>query len=74
MSRAGAMCGSFESASEDLRVYSRLEVPGRSIQRMAAVIGPDVHSWLQQRPPAIPEPAPAVMYVSYDGTGVPTTK
>ncbi len=74
MSRAGAMSGSFELASEDLRVYSRLAVPGRSIQRMASVIGPEVQSWLQQRPASIPDPVPDVMYVSYDGTGVPTTK
>ncbi len=74
MSRAGAMSGSFEQASEDLKVYSRLEVPGRSIQRMASVIGPDIHSWQQGRIPTIPKPAPEVMYVSYDGTGVPTTK
>lgn len=74
MSRAGAMSGSFELASDDLKVYSRLEVPGRSIQRMAAAIGPKVQDWLQQREPTIPEPAPKVMYVSYDGTGVPTTK
>ena len=74
MSRAGAISGSFELASDDLRVYSRLDVPGRSIQRMAAVIGPDVHAWMQNRQPTIPEPTPEVMYVSYDGTGVPTTK
>lgn len=74
MSRAGAMSGSFELASDDLKVYSRLDVPGRSIQRMAATIGPQVHSWLQERPPTKPQPAPNVMYVSYDGTGVPTTK
>ncbi len=74
MSRAGAMSGSFELASEDLRIYSHLEVPGRSIQRMASVIGPEVQSWLQKRPASTPYPVPAVMYVSYDGTGVPTTK
>ena len=74
MSRAGAMSGSFELASDDLKAYSRLDVPGRSIQRMAAVIGPHVQSWLQERQATIPEPAPHVMYVSYDGTGVPTTK
>jgi len=74
MSRAGAMSGSFELASDDLKAYSRLDVTGRSIQRMAAVTGPDVHSWLQDREPTAPEPAPDVMYVSYDGTQVPTTK
>jgi hypothetical protein len=74
MSRAGAMSGSFDLASDDLKAYSRLDVPGRSIQRMAAVIGPDVHAWMQNRQPAKPDPVPDVMYVSYDGTQVPTTK
>lgn len=74
MSRAGAMSGSFEQTSDDLKAYSRLDVPGRSVQRMAAVTGPDVEVWLQDREPTKPEPTPKVMYVSYDGTGVPTTK
>lgn len=74
MSRAAAISGSFEAASADLKAYSRLDITGRSIQRMAAQIGPDVQAWLQKREPPKPDPAPAVMYVSYDGTGVPTTK
>ncbi len=74
MSRAGAMSGSFEQASDDLKTYSHLEVPGRSIQRMASEIGPDIQSWLQERASTIPDHPPDVMYVSYDGTGVPTTK
>lgn len=74
MSRAGAMSGSFELASDDLKSYSRLNVPGRSIQRMAAVTGPSIQSWMQNRKPIKPKSAPAVMYVSYDGTQVPTTK
>lgn len=73
MARAGAMSGSFEQASDDLKAYSRVDVPGRSIQRMASVIGPAVERWLQDRPPEVVAAAPAVMYVSYDGTGVPTT-
>lgn len=74
MSRAGAMSGSFELASDDLKAYSRLDVPGRSVQRMAAVIGPHLQTWLQNREPTKLDPAPDVMYVSYDGTQVPTTK
>ena len=74
MSRAGAMSGSFELASADLKAYSRLDVPGRSIQRIAATIGPDVQSWIQNREQTKPQFTPDVMYVSYDGTGVPTTK
>ncbi len=74
MSRAGAMSGSFELGSDDLKAYSRLDVPGRSIQRMACEVGPKIQSWLQERDPVISESPPDVMYVSYDGTGVPTTK
>lgn len=74
MARAGSMSPSFERAGEDLKVYARLEVPGRSIQRMMAAIGPEVQTWLSERPPEIPKQPPAVLYVSYDGTGVPMTK
>lgn len=74
MSRAGAMSGSFESGSDDLKVYSHLDVPGRSIQRMMAVIGVDIESWQQNRKPTPFKTTPDVMYVCYDGTGVPTTK
>lgn len=74
MARAGSMSPSFERASEDLKIYARLEVPGRSIQRRAAVIGPEVQTWLGERPPEKLKQPPAVLYVSYDATGVPMTK
>ena len=74
MSRSSAMSGSFEAASADLKAYSRLDVKGRSVQRMAGRIGPDLQDWIQNRAPTKPNPAPSVLYVSYDGTGVPTTK
>lgn len=74
MSRAAAMSGSFEQGSEDLRIYSKLKVSPSSIQRLAAVIGPDVEMWQHNREPLQPEKHHEVMYVSYDGTGVPTTK
>ena len=45
MARAGAMNGSFEQARDDLKAYSRLDVSGRSIQRLASVIGPEVQHW-----------------------------
>lgn len=74
MARAGSMSPSFERAGEDLQVYARLNIPGRSIQRMTAAIGPEVQKWLIKRPPEIPKQPPAVLYVSYDATGVPMTK
>lgn len=74
MSRAGAMSGSFERGSDDLKVYSNLEISGRSIQRMTSVVGSDIQSWLQKRTPDNAEDKPDIMYVSYDGTGVPTKK
>ena len=74
MSRAGAMSGSFEQASDDLKAYARLDVPGRSIQRLTAVVGPDIQSWMQARPTTVSDPVPKVLYVSYDGTGVPMAR
>ena len=74
MARAGSMSPSFERAGEDLKIYARLEIPGRSIQRMMAAIGPEVQTWLTERPAEIPKQSPAVLYVSYDGTGVPMTR
>jgi hypothetical protein len=74
MSRAGAMSGSFAQASGDLKAYARVDVPGRSIQRLAAAVGPDIQSWMQTRTPTVPDPAPDVLYVSYDGSGVPMTR
>lgn len=74
MARAGSMSPSFERAGEDLKVYARLDIPGRSIQRMTSAIGPEVQTWLTERPLEVPKQPPAVMYISYDGTGVPMTK
>ncbi len=74
MSHAGAMSASFDQAEKNLNIYSHLQVSGRSIQRMASSIGPDIQSWQQKRKPEISKLTPEVMYVSYDGTGVPTTK
>lgn len=68
------MSPSFERAGEDLKVYARLDIPGRSIQRMTSAIGPEVQTWLTERPLEVPKQPPAVMYISYDGTGVPMTK
>ena len=62
MARAGAMSGSFEQACDDLKAYSRLDVSGRSIQRMASIIGSQVQHWLQNRPPrSLPRPRRSCM-------------
>lgn len=77
MARAGSRT-SFADASEDLAVYSRLEVTAKQVQRVAEEVGRSVEDWNAslsaadkpaEEPPAVP-----VLYVSFDGTGVPMRK
>jgi hypothetical protein len=69
-SRAGARAA-FEEASEDLRVYAGVEVSGREIQRIVKRMGPQIGAWMDAREAEEVSGRIAVMYVSYDGTGVP---
>lgn len=69
MARAGSRT-SFGEAEEDLRVYARLAVQSRDIERVAEEVGRQVEAWRVRNP----EPAPssvATLYVSFDGTAAP---
>ena len=70
MSRAGAQTG-FESASEDLRVYGGLTIPGRQIHRLMQTIGPAVHHAVETALADTPSATIPVLYVEVDGTGAP---
>jgi len=64
----------YDKAQFHLREAGGIEVDARQIQRVIQRIGPDAHTWQQERtftPPA--ERAP-IMYVSADGTGIPMRK
>jgi len=71
----------YDKAQFHLREAGGIEVDARQIQRVVQRIGPDAHTWQQEREltpdmkPALAavEPAP-IMYVSADGTGIPMRK
>lgn len=62
---------SYELAAADLLAYAGVAVEGRSIARMANLMGPKMRGVRESQPePAASKPIP-VMYASADGTGVP---
>jgi hypothetical protein len=75
MARAGAKT-SFGEAQDDLRVYSRVCVDSRDIERVAEAVGLQIEA-VRTRQAALP-PAPMatipVMYIEYDGTAAPMRK
>lgn len=74
MCRAGAMDPSFEDASESLLIYAGINVPGRQIQRIVNKLGPKMSRWASERKPSANTDAIPVMYICYDGTGVPMVR
>jgi len=81
MARAGSQ-STFKDGRDDLRIYAGLEVSAKDVERVAEGIGQQMESWSEQERQEIlsreehPEPEKdiPVMYVSYDGTGVPMTR
>lgn len=81
MARAGSQ-STFKDGREDLRIYAGLEVSAKDVERVAERIGQEMESWSERERQEIlsreehPEPQKdiPVMYVSYDGTGVPMTR
>ena len=81
MARAGSRT-SFADAEEDLRIYAGIKVNRKDVERIAESVGDEIEAWMREkRDEAIKqedEAAPRahggkvpVMYVSFDGTGVP---
>jgi len=80
MARAGSQ-STFKDGRDDLRIYAGLEVSAKDVERVAERIGQEIDTWSQeerQRTLAEDGPEPEkdipLMYVSYDGTGVPMTR
>ena len=73
MCRAAGTDGSYEEAGQTLAVYAGVDVPAAQIRSMVQTIGPDVQVWSEGRDEARCKPTP-VMYISYDGTGIPMRK
>ncbi len=80
MARAGSNC-TFKEASEDLKVYAGVDVSAKDIERVAEGIGDNMTAWAEKERQEVihcaatnhKESVP-ILYVSYDGTGVPMTK
>jgi hypothetical protein len=78
MARAGSQ-STFKDGRDDLRIYAGLEVSAKDVERVAERIGLEMDTWGAKerqallRPDRAPDPDKdiPVMYVSYDGTGVP---
>jgi hypothetical protein len=81
MARVGSR-DPFKEGREDLRVYAGITVSAKDVERVAETIGAEMESWSAQERQAllqaeeerearpVPKTIP-IMYVEYDGTGVP---
>jgi len=80
MVRAGSN-STFKVGQEDLKVYAGIEVSAKDIERVAEGIGQQMESWsskereeiLKQDQPHRSDKSLPLLYISYDGTGVPMT-
>jgi hypothetical protein len=81
MARAGSR-STFKEGRDDLKIYAGIEVSAKDIERVAEGIGQQMETWASQERKEIlrdhellrPEKALPILYVSYDGTGVPMTQ
>jgi len=80
MARAGSQ-STFKEGREDLKIYAGLEVSAKDIERVAEGIGQHMEAWLSQEREEVlkqnetlrTEKTLPLLYISYDGTGVPMT-
>jgi hypothetical protein len=80
MARAGSNA-TFKVGQEDLKVYAGIEVSAKDIERVAEGIGQQMEFWSSQQRQEMLKQDQAqrsdkslpILYISYDGTGVPMT-
>ncbi len=80
MARSGSQ-STFKEGRDDLKIYAGLEVTAKGIERVAEGIGQQMETWLFQEREEIweqserlrPEKTISILYICYDGTGVPMT-
>lgn len=73
MARAGSQ-SPFRESRDDLRIYAGIDVSAKDVERVAEQIGHEMEVWQKQETAQLPEEVIPILYVSYDGTGVPMTK
>lgn len=73
MARAGSQAP-FRESRDDLRIYAGIEVSAKDVERVAEQIGREMEEWREREAlPELQDEIP-ILYVSYDGTGVPMTR
>jgi len=81
MARAGSR-STFKEGREDLKIYAGIEVSAKDIERVAEGMGQQMEAWaseerrkiLRDHQPLRSEKTIPILYISYDGTGVPMTQ
>ncbi len=81
MARAGSR-STFKEGRDDLKIYAGIEVSAKDIERVAEGIGQQMEAWasqerkevLRDQPRLGSEKTIPILYISYDGTGVPMTQ
>jgi hypothetical protein len=81
MARAGSQ-SPFKEGRDDLKIYAGLEVSAKDVERVAEGIGQQMEVWsnqehrevLQQNESEQQDKTIPILYVYYDGTGVPMTQ
>jgi len=79
MARAGSQ-STFKDGRDDLRIYAGLEVSAKDVERVAERIGQEMEAWGRRERQQVladgsePDKDIPLMYISYDGTGVPMTR
>ena len=71
----------FKEGRDDLTVYAGIEVSAKDVERVAEHIGREMEAWSEKERETMLEPCTSpeekslpILYISYDGTGVPMTK
>ena len=81
MARAGSR-STFKEGRDDLEIYAGLRVSAKDLERVAEGIGENIEAWTQAERPSwiartsLPQIGPEIpiLYISYDGTGIPVVK
>lgn len=77
MARAGSQ-STFKESCEDLKIYAGIKASAKDVERVAEGIGQEMEVWASRQAEGIFGEEPAslsqtipILYISYDGTGVP---
>jgi hypothetical protein len=81
MARAGSR-DTFKEGRDDLLAYAEIRVTAKDVERVAERTGEEIEAWHRKEQAAIvgseeelePTDQPPLLYVSYDGTGVPVVE